>query len=350
MSPFGKRQRGFSLLEIMVGVAIGMIGIVVIFQSLSVWEARKRTTSSGSDAQIAGTIAIFNLERDVRLAGFGFGMSGAMGCTVNAYDSTRGTPAFTFGLFPVEIVQGSSGAPDELRILRGNSNIFTAGQAFTVSSSTSKKLQGGRTGFQINDLAIVTAATSATNCALVQITGNTNADGLTVDHVSGVRFNATGGTGSTYSSGSMYNMGTSPQRNVWQVRTGNVLAWSDDLHASTTWFDVAEGVINLQAEYGVDANNDNRIAATEWTTTTPTDWTKLRAIRVALLARSQQFERDLVTTTAPSWAGGSFTVANLDGTAGSTTPADPAMHWQHYRYRVYEQVIPLRNLIWGTAP
>ena len=43
-----------SLVEILVGVLIGLIGIVVIFQVLSVSENRKRTTVQGSDAQSAG--------------------------------------------------------------------------------------------------------------------------------------------------------------------------------------------------------------------------------------------------------------------------------------------------------
>jgi type IV pilus assembly protein PilW len=98
----------------------------------------------------------------------------------------------------------------------------------------------------------------------------------------------------------------------------------------------------------VDANNDNMIDSSEWTITTPTDWTKVRAIRVGLLARSQQYDKLAVTATAPSWGGGAFTMANVDGTT-DTTPGD-ANDWRHYRYRVYEKVIPLRNLIWGTAP
>jgi type IV pilus assembly protein PilW len=27
---------------------------------------------------------------------------------------------------------------------------------------------------------------------------------------------------------------------------------------------------------------------------------------------------------------------------------DPANNWRHYRYRVYETVIPLRNMLWGS--
>ena len=59
-------HRGFSLIELMVGVLIGMIGIVVIFQMLDVSEKRKRTTGAGADAQISGTMALYSLERDLR--------------------------------------------------------------------------------------------------------------------------------------------------------------------------------------------------------------------------------------------------------------------------------------------
>jgi type IV pilus assembly protein PilW len=56
----------------------------------------------------------------------------------------------------------------------------------------------------------------------------------------------------------------------------------------------------------------------------------------------------------------SFVMTNVDGTADTSTgcpdltnPADPNLtpnNWRLYRYSVYETVIPLRNMIWGTAP
>ena len=41
-------------------------------------------------------------------------------------------------------------------------------------------------------------------------------------------------------------------------------------------------------------------------------------------------------------------MTDLNGTT-DTNPND-ANNWRHYRYRVFERVIPLRNVIWGTAP
>jgi type IV pilus assembly protein PilW len=112
--------------------------------------------------------------------------------------------------------------------------------------------------------------------------------------------------------------------------------------------EVADNVIDLQAEYGIDVNEDGKIEAADWTVTAPAsaaDWAKVIAIRVALLSRSQQFEKVDVTTTAPFWAGDaighSFVMVDIPLASGDVA------RWQRYRYRVYEQVIPLRNMVWG---
>ena len=60
------RQRGFSLVELMVAVVIGLIGTLVMFQVFAVSEAQKRSTTSGGDAQQNGSIALFTIERDLR--------------------------------------------------------------------------------------------------------------------------------------------------------------------------------------------------------------------------------------------------------------------------------------------
>jgi len=379
MLPSARKHSGFSLIEIMVGMAIGLIGIVIIFQVLMMSEARKRTTGSGTDAQIAGSIAMFNLERDVRLAGYGFGTSTYLGCSVNSYDSTRGaTPDFSFGLYPIQIIDGGvSGAPDTINVLWGNSSAFVSNQTFTNSTATSKTTLG-RAGLQRSDLVIV-AGNSPGQCALVEVTGDSNADALTIDHVSapatyisaypsspGVyptvtpRYNRpasdVAGTAAapTFSGGAIYNLGPSPQLNTWQIQNGRTLAWSDSLRNPGSWSEVAEGIINLQAQYGLatDTTGDGLCNSDDspnlgWGVVAPTLWSCLRAIRVGLLARSQQYEQDAVTTTAPTWAGGAFTMTNVDGTADSS-PGD-ANNWRHYRYRVYQTVIPLRNMIWGTT-
>jgi len=80
-----------------------------------------------------------------------------------------------------------------------------------------------------------------------------------------------------------------------------------------------------------------------------------------VLVRSRQFERSAdtsstipvpVTPNVPTYFGYTgakpFFMTNVDGTLDAG-PADTSPNnWRYYRYRVYERVIPLRNLLWGT--
>ncbi len=44
-------------------------------------------------------------------------------------------------------------------------------------------------------------------------------------------------------------------------------------------------------------------------------------------------------------------MTNVDGTPDAFGAANPdPNNWRYYRYRVYERVIPLRNMIWGKCP
>ena len=109
------RALGLSLVEILVGVAIGLIGIVAIFQAVAVWSKHTSTTSAGGDAQVAGTLALFNIERDLKQAGHGFAKAATavMGCNV-AFTDSAPARAFNFGLRPVDIAASAGGAPDTI--------------------------------------------------------------------------------------------------------------------------------------------------------------------------------------------------------------------------------------------
>ncbi|HWT28903.1 MAG TPA: prepilin-type N-terminal cleavage/methylation domain-containing protein, partial [Methylophilaceae bacterium] len=75
-------QTGFSLIEIMVGMTISLIGMVVIMQVFTVAEGNRATTTTGGDAQQSGALALQSVERDVRMAGYGINIPGFLGCNV----------------------------------------------------------------------------------------------------------------------------------------------------------------------------------------------------------------------------------------------------------------------------
>ncbi len=369
--PSRNSQRGISLIEILVGAAVALIGIAVIFQVLSVSETRKRTTMAGSDAQIAGSTALFALERDVKLAGFGFGHVFKLnlgGCSVQAWDQNRPGNVLTFPLLPVTITQGLNGAPDTISVLYGNSSYFTDNQAYTNATATTAQLQN-RGGVQLGDLVILADASAPGLCAMSQVTNYP--DGVTIGFAQSSGYvdfyqNPTGmGTTSSefsnpagvsgLTSGYVFDMGPKPRRNVWQIINNRTLSFSNDFSwVDTTpadgvndFIEVADDIVDMQAQYGVDLNGDGMITgALEWQDApNAVDLPKTLAIRVALLARSEHFEKDVVTTSAPTWSGGTFVMKNIDGTTAALVAGDPN-NWQNYRYRVYEATISLRNILW----
>lgn len=375
------RNRGMSLIETLVGLAIALIAMLIVFQVFSASGERTRTTTSGSDAQMAGSLALYQLDRDIKMAGMGFGLTPAAGCTVQAYNSALATPNFSFPLMPVQIIPDATtpGAPVKIAVTYGDSALFALGRKFSNPTTTTKMLLS-RSAFQRGDIMLVAGQNppaTTYQCALVEITDYppaSSGDLNTVIHAQGsytsdyagattATMNAVPGVNTFVgSSGFVYNLGPRPQRNQWQVTSAgaagaNLLVWSDTLH-SDAQSQVTEGVVNLQAEYGVDdgasgaggaVGGDGIISPAEWTSTAPTNGTLLLAVRFAVLARSQQYEKAAVTTVAPFWAndpaGHSFTMFNVDGTPDST-PGN-ANDWRHYRYRVYESAVPLRNMIWG---
>jgi type IV pilus assembly protein PilW len=370
-----------SLIEILVGIVIGMLGILVIFSVLAVAEGRKRTTTAGSDAQMAGAVALFSLERDVKQAGYGFGtfgVSNPINCTVDAYDAQRGggSQDFDFPLAPTLITQGAGGAPDRIAVLYGNTDLIVAGKTFTFSSNSAKATSatmGGRTGLLRGDVLLIAGVVGGTtSCQLIEVTGNTSADAVTIDHGTGSYTPQSGGgsatarynkaSGPAFSNGFIYELGSSPRRNLWSIQNGRLVV-QDDIHWSDADADgandpvaVYDDIVDLQAEYGVaqDSNGDGQLDSIgAWTTAAPADLASVHAIRVGILARSRQAEKVKVTGTAPSWAGGSFVMRNADGTTdsnpGDASAGDPN-NWRNYRYRGYETLVPLRNIVWGSMP
>jgi hypothetical protein len=99
-----KANAGFSIVDIMVGMVIALLGVIIIFQVFSVSESIKRTTTSGGDALQNGASALFTLENSLKQAGYGI------------FSSTNlpPLPADPAGTAPVAITAGATNTSDSL--------------------------------------------------------------------------------------------------------------------------------------------------------------------------------------------------------------------------------------------
>jgi type IV pilus assembly protein PilW len=360
-----KGMRGFSVIELMIGLVLGLLAIMAIFQIMTTWDARRRTITDGNSAQISGEIGILELERDLNQSGVGFGnaTSTTLGCSVAVHNSGLATTDFTVRFAPVEIINGASGAPDTVNVFYGSSAFSNNIQKVESSTNTTKVLQY-RAGFNLGDLVVV-AGNSPVACTMFEVTDNTVADAKTISHgtanytsfytAAAVTPSMNVATPATaYTTAEIYNLGPSAQRTQWAISAAGVLTRINSLK-DTAVAEVSEGVVDLQAQYGVDGSDgsafNGKIEDAEWTNTAPTagNWNRLLAVRVAVLARSGQLEKDIVTVNAPTWGGNTiaFVMRNLDGSTGAT--AAIANDWHHYRFRVYESMVPMRNMMWGST-
>lgn len=64
-----KRQKGFSLVELMVGVVIALIASVAIFQVFAFYQTEKQQTTTGSDALQNGSLAYYVLSTEIGRSG-----------------------------------------------------------------------------------------------------------------------------------------------------------------------------------------------------------------------------------------------------------------------------------------
>lgn len=108
IQPTARRQRGVTLIELMVGLLLGLVVVLVTAQVLSFSEGQKRVTTGGGDAQVNGALGLYTLQREIQMAGYGLLSDlSVLGCPIQANHAVAG--ALNWTLVPVMITAGAAG-------------------------------------------------------------------------------------------------------------------------------------------------------------------------------------------------------------------------------------------------
>lgn len=363
-------------------MTIGLITVLVVTQVMQVAAAQKQAATSGADSIVNAALGLYTIERDGKNAGYGLStMRNAVGCPIVARFGTTDLPPLN--LVPATITDGAAGAPDAIRFLASSKNGITIPTRIAQDhpKTAANFFVDSDVGIDDGDLMLAVPATLSTAtppttwCSVFQHhTGGGGGGGgqgqNQVLHPSGQsELNHPGGNNiwpdAGYAVGDfIVNLGAMSDH-TYSINRINGKTW---LHLSdfnlgintANELDLYPNVVQLQAVYGKDALLGDGIVDA-WDAAVPAtaeQWQQIRAIRIAIVARSQNRESGIVTlngdgsvaaTTCNSatphpaavcWRpnpGGN--AVNIDVSAGS---AD----WQQYRYRVVETTIPLRNVIW----
>jgi type IV pilus assembly protein PilW len=365
------RQGGLSLIELMVGLLVGLIITLAITASVATISKQLRTTGGGINAGEEAQLSVTLIDRDLRMAGAAiFANSVATMCpTVNEYkngatlyDGTSLGSAFA----PVRITDGGTTGSDTIDVENSppsTTGTFTAAIVKEMPATAGVlKVTDPRNTLYNGDLIFVAHPLPNPDgdpCTLIQVTG-----------ITGSCTSSTTGCNVVFDSGqSLYNPSnpnhafTSPQTygpgsvlvkmptfayTRYEVKCNALLrhdktvtpscSGSPSFHNSA----IADQIVMLKAQYGIAEAGSDAIASWKSAATiTEDEMNRVKAVRVAVVARSREPDSMAVTTSAPTVFGGALTL-NLSGTS---VPAGKT--WQNFRYRIFETMTPLRNVAWN---
>ncbi|MEP7155209.1 MAG: prepilin-type N-terminal cleavage/methylation domain-containing protein [Betaproteobacteria bacterium] len=331
------QNSGFSLIELMIALVIGLIVVLAITQAFLTSENRRRTIISDNDAQTGGMLTLYMVEREIRNSGFGLPNTSALGCTVHASFGGSLSDPGTFPLAPVTISASADGITDQVLALSGTNGAmplpvrlispFAAGDgAINV---------GVNYFFGPKQLSILADPANPADCTMVEITDK----GVDLNHAfagaSPWNQNNAIYPAAPFPTGSyVFNMGALSLKRFFVNPADSTLRVTETANTvqgtSSTTRALATGVVGFKGRYVFDGSG---LSGPQ----------HLVAVKLAIVSRGSHAERSTAvdgscntTLNLPKWS---------DGTTLPIPQSSP--DWKCYRYKVSETTVSLRNRVWN---
>ena len=376
---------GFSLVELLVSVVIGLLALVFATRLITGAEQNKANALGGSDSMQNGMLAMFSISGDAQQAGFGLNDASVVGCNTRFSDAAgyalaqaaRG--AGTVRPLAPAVIESGGANPDRITLYSGSSMSGTGTLRVTSNYIGGTRLDVDRIpyGFNLGDVVVVAPDNVGNgDCALAQI----SADPSRLDAPPAQQYVMVAGGGFRYNSGALgtnfgagmariFNLGPAKSLafHTWSVDNGFLQLRSTDLAGSGGQAQtVADNIVSIKAQYGFDTRRGGAFTPQDglqvgrWSATmidadgaggvgSAGDYLQVSALRIAVVARSAARERPGANgacnaTTAKPVVFGSAVPAGVE--PAPITVEVGGADWRCYRYRVFETIVPLRNAGW----
>jgi type IV pilus assembly protein PilW len=398
---------GFGLIEILVGLVIGLITIMVIGQVTAVFEGQKRSSTGGSDAQTNGMLALSAIAHDMTMAGNGLvvpslgGATGNLLCPLgtNIYygGTVRSQPSDAYGglVAPVRILDGGAG-PDSIIVMRSDAefgHLTMPVRSFNAGASppalTVDAWPDSATSPTPGQVFLLGKTDGSKVCTLYQVSNATQpiagAAGWSIEFSSGAGYPYSapntavfpGFPASGYGDGDVIiNLGSSVNYNAatkegnltvnragfvfrqYGVQCGKLAAVDPSQvvgpYDCTNTSPQVDEIVDLEAQYGIAAAGTQNVV--EWrdangtwapTALTAANIARIKAIRIAVVSRSPQYEKVDPTLYPPTGYVSPATITLWTAFPGSDPAPVFVVPDRQYRYKVFTTVVPIKDVVWG---
>jgi type IV pilus assembly protein PilW len=383
-----RHSGGFSLVELMVSVVIGMLALVFAMRLLTGSEQNRQSAMGGSESMQNGMLALFSISGDASQAGYGINDPIVTGCDT-VFNDTGGYALATAArgaaviqpIAPV-VIQSTAGASDRVTFYSGTSASGAATLRVLTDYASGARVYVDRIpyGFSQGDVILVAPEQAGGKCSLAQLSESPDnlppppgQQYVAIAQSSAWRYN-NGGLGAAYTGGAarLFNLGPAGSLSFhsWSVDDGYLRLSATDIGSKATAAPVADNIVALKAQYGFDTRVGSAfdpaagMQVTKWSSTmfdadgdtvtgSPGDWQRIAAVRLAVVARSKNPERPAKGAACSATADKpvAFATPAPAGVAAAQVTIDVAVtgdtvDWHCYRYRVFETVVPFRNASW----
>ena len=371
---------GFTIVELLVALLIGLFGSIAIMQVFATSEAGRRATGSMANTQSNGLVGLYAIERDLQQAGMGMSDLRTLGCTVLSDNAPTANMNGALMVPAAIIPVGASAADNVWGIPAGDANSdmlviayaravnMMEGTPLTRANSGSPYRLTNVLGVGVGDSLMI--AQSGRQCTIGQVNSvEQSTEEVTLSSLASDSY-----TTNAYA----FNLGANPRLVAYAVRNGMLTVCDFMLSDcsdggltgdATVWQPVVSDIVAMIGQYGWDTSAPADMIADAFCKTRLTsggtcvssdsgspgagnagltqnqracDWSRIPAIRIGLVMRSGQYEKEEVSpasiklwadsAVAPTTTGPTFTVPD-----------------RHYRYRVTYSTVALRNIIWLGA-
>jgi type IV pilus assembly protein PilW len=342
-------RRGASLVDALVGLAIALVAIVIAHQAFLAFDMVRRSASAAADAQSSGAFGLFAIASRAANAGAGIAAASRwLGTCPPAADIVT-------TLRPIAVLITDSGRadrPDSLSVRQSLAPIVGVPAAFAAAAATGADFRVESVdGFRIGDRVIAVSRTGVCVTAQVTSVGAASAGVVDIAH-SAVAIDLP-------ATSVLLNAGPAAQAMTTRYDVASEALRATDLVNGDAPVPLTSNVVNLKFQYGIDSDGDGALdtwasatSAGEWSPAAvlaapPATLARIKAIRAGIVVRSDRPDRGL--TRDYHWVLFDCESADKTSCPGRLEGTIAASAGGAYRYRSYEIVVPLRNVIWNRG-
>ena len=337
------------MIDVLVALAVALLSIVIVQQAFIAIDTVRRNAASVADEQSSGAFALFTMASQIGNAGAG------TAAAARWLDTCPASADIATTLRPLDVLITDGGAADRadsLVVRQATAPIIATPAAFANAATAGADFRvESPDGFAVGDRVIAISRTGA--CAMTQLTGV----GVAIAGIVDLAHSAV--TVDLPVTSVLLNLGPSGRASLLRYDVAAGVLRSTDLANGDAPVPLTSNIVNVKFQYGINSDGDETLDS--WASAASSGsfapaallaapratLERIKAIRIGIIVRGERIDRR--QTSAFHWVlfdceldDKSSCPGRLEGTiAGSSSGG--------YRYRTFETVVALRNVIWNRG-